>query len=67
MSVKRTIVSVLGGLGGLAAAAIGGLSVRFYLGRRCADCAWTTPTCISTTSVGERTSARAPSAFRGNG
>ena len=42
MSAKRTIISVLGGLGGLTAAAIGGLSVRFHLGRRCADCAWTT-------------------------
>jgi 7,8-dihydropterin-6-yl-methyl-4-(beta-D-ribofuranosyl)aminobenzene 5'-phosphate synthase len=42
MNVKRTIVYVLGGMGGLAVAAMGGLSVRFYLGRRCADCAWTT-------------------------
>jgi 7,8-dihydropterin-6-yl-methyl-4-(beta-D-ribofuranosyl)aminobenzene 5'-phosphate synthase len=42
MSVKRKIVLVLGGVAGLAAAAIGGLSVRFHLGRGCADCAWTT-------------------------
>jgi 7,8-dihydropterin-6-yl-methyl-4-(beta-D-ribofuranosyl)aminobenzene 5'-phosphate synthase len=42
MSVKRKIVFVLGGLGGLAAAVIGGLSVRFHLGCRCANCAWTT-------------------------
>ena len=42
MNVKRTIVFMLGGLSGLAAAAIGALSVRFHQGRCCADCAWTT-------------------------
>jgi 7,8-dihydropterin-6-yl-methyl-4-(beta-D-ribofuranosyl)aminobenzene 5'-phosphate synthase len=42
MNVKRTILFVLGGLGGLTVSVIGALSVRFHLGRRCADCAWTT-------------------------
>jgi 7,8-dihydropterin-6-yl-methyl-4-(beta-D-ribofuranosyl)aminobenzene 5'-phosphate synthase len=42
MTLKRTGALALGGLGGLAAAVIAGLSVRFHLGRRCADCAWNT-------------------------
>jgi 7,8-dihydropterin-6-yl-methyl-4-(beta-D-ribofuranosyl)aminobenzene 5'-phosphate synthase len=42
MNAKRSILFMLRGLGGLAAAAIGALSVRFHLGRCCADCAWRT-------------------------
>lgn len=42
MNVGLTTASVIGGLGGLVAAAIGGLSARFYLGRRRADRVWTT-------------------------
>jgi 7,8-dihydropterin-6-yl-methyl-4-(beta-D-ribofuranosyl)aminobenzene 5'-phosphate synthase len=42
MNVTRTGAYVLGGLCGLTVAAIGGLSVRFQLGSRCADCAWKT-------------------------
>jgi 7,8-dihydropterin-6-yl-methyl-4-(beta-D-ribofuranosyl)aminobenzene 5'-phosphate synthase len=42
MNIQRGIVIGLGGLAGFAVAAIGGLSARFYLGRRRADQVWAT-------------------------
>jgi hypothetical protein len=42
MSIQRTMAFGLGGLSLLTIAIVGGLSARFYLGRRRADRVWST-------------------------